>query len=50
MTSEEINWSLCCLCQTNDGREIRSPVQSKCKDRGAGNEMHFHYFKAAMDH
>ena len=28
MTLEETNWSLCCLCQTNDGGEIRCPAQS----------------------
>ena len=38
MTAEELKWSLCCLCRTNDGREIRSPAQYKCKDRGAGYE------------
>ena len=38
MTAEELKWSLCCLCRTNDGREIRSPAQSKCKDRGARYE------------
>ena len=30
--------SLCCLCQTNDGGEMRCPAQSKRKDKGAGYE------------
>ena len=36
MASKEVNWSLCCLCQTNDSGEMRCPAQSKRKDRGAG--------------
>ena len=36
MGSEEVNWSLCCLCQTHDSGEIRCPAKSKRKDRGAG--------------
>ena len=36
MGSEEVNWSLCCLCQINGGGEIRCPAKSKRKDRGAG--------------
>ena len=38
MSSEEVKWSLCCLCQTNDGGEMRCPAQSKRKDKGAGYE------------
>ena len=38
MASEEVNWSLCCLCQTNGSGEIRCPAQSKHKGKGAGYE------------
>ena len=33
-----MNWSLCCLCHTDAGGEIRCPAQSKCRDKGAGYE------------
>ncbi len=36
MGTQKVNWSLCCLCQTNDGGEIRCPAKSKRKDIGAG--------------
>ena len=38
MLSEEVNWSLSCLGQTNDSGEMKCPAQSKRKDRGAGYE------------
>ena len=38
MSSAEVNWSLCCLCQTNASGEMRCPAQSKQKDKGAGYE------------
>ncbi len=42
MASGEVNWSLCCLCQTNDDGEMRCPAQSKRKDRSAGYESLSH--------
>ena len=38
MASGEVNWSLCCLCQTNASGEMMYPAQSKRKDKGAGYE------------
>ena len=34
----DVNWSLCCLCQTDVVGEIRCPAQSKRNDKGAGYE------------
>ena len=39
---EELNWSLCCLCQVDSEGEIRCPAQSKRKDIGAGYESLSH--------
>ena len=36
MGSEEVNWSLCCLCQTNDSGEISAQQKASVKDRGTG--------------
>ena len=38
MASEEVNWSLCYLCQTSGSGEMSCPAQSKRKDRDAGYE------------
>ncbi len=41
MDLEHLSWSLCCLCQTDVGGEIRCPAQSKRRDKGAGYETNF---------